>query len=216
MRALLLLGLLAWSAVPQSGAIGIFTASNDVGAQPTKGSAVFNAATREYTVTGSGTDIWARVDEFHYLWREMSGNFAVTATTKFLTDGNPHRKASIMLRKGLETDDAFVHLAIHGDGMPAVQFRSAKNDTVNTLDFPVGGPGMWTLKLERRGSAVTVFAGKDGSALTQLGSTQSAIGSPVMVGFAVASHTREAVNTVVFSNVSIEQLAAPAPAAPKK
>lgn len=67
----------------------------------------------------------------------MSGNFTVTATTTFLTDGNPHRKASIMLRKDLDVNSAFLHFAIHGDGMPSVQFRPVKDDTVQTLDIVV-------------------------------------------------------------------------------
>jgi hypothetical protein len=215
MRALLLALVAAATMSAQSGRYGIFTESSDVGAQPIKGSTVYNAATGEYTVTGSGTDIWAKVDEFHYLWRQISGDFSVTATTKFLTDGNPHRKASIMLRKDLDTNAAFVHLAIHGDGMPSIQFRSTKDDTVNTLDFPIGGPGVWALKLVRQGSAISTFVGKEGQPLVPYGSTQTAIGNPVMVGLAVASHTRDAVNTVVFSNVSIEPITPPR-AAPKK
>ncbi len=210
MRALVLACLLAAALSAQTGQIGVFTRSDDVGASPLKGSAAFDAGARAYTVIGSGADIWGRADQFHYLWREMSGNFAVTATTKFLTDGNPHRKASIMLRKSVDADSPFVHLAIHGDGMPAVQFRTTKADTVNTLDFPIGGPGVWTLKLVRQGSTIVVSVAKDGAPLTQLGHTLSQLGSPVLVGLAVASHTVEATNTVLFSNVSIEPLPPPA------
>ena len=210
MRATLLAFVVAASLSAQGPNLGVFTTATDVGTQPLKGSSTFNPATGEYTVTGSGTDIWAKVDEFHYLWRQMSGNFSVTATTKFLTDGNAHRKASIMLRKDLDVNSAFLHLAIHGDGMPSIQFRATKDDTVNTLDFPIGGPGVYTLKLVRQGSAVSFSVGKDGAPLTPLGSTQTAIGNPMMVGLAVASHTRDAVNTVVFSNVSVEQTTPPA------
>ena len=118
MRELLLACLLAASAFAQTGKFGAFTNSDDVGAPPLKGSAEFDAATGQYKITGTGTDIWAKADQFHYVWREMSGNFAVTATAKFLTDGIAHRKAVIMLRKSLDTDSPFVHLAIHGDGTP--------------------------------------------------------------------------------------------------
>jgi hypothetical protein len=121
MREVLLVCLLAASAVSQAG-LGLFTGAVDVGAPPLKGSAEFDPATRQYTITGTGADIWAKADQFHYLWREMSGNFSVSATTKFVTDGNAHRKASIMLRKAVDTDSPF-RLAIHGDGMPSVQFR---------------------------------------------------------------------------------------------
>src|SRR4051812_5849512 len=101
MRPLLLTCLLALSALAQAGKVGVFTGSDDVGAPPLKGAGEFDPTTRQYTITGSGTDIWAKADQFHYLWREMSGNFAVTATAKFLTDGISHRKAVIMLRKSL-------------------------------------------------------------------------------------------------------------------
>jgi hypothetical protein len=193
-----------------TGTFGAFTNANDIGTPPLKGSTEFDAATRQYRITGSGTDIWGRADEFHYLWREMSGDFAVTATTTFLTDGNPHRKAVIMLRKSLDPDSPFVHLAIHGDGMPAVQFRTSKGDTTNTVDFPVQGSGAWTLKLTRQGTTVRVWAAKDGAPLRELGYTLSQVGSPVLVGLGVSSHTREATNTVRFSDVSVEPLAAPA------
>jgi TolB protein len=212
MRTVLLVSLLTAAVLPQASPLGMFTGSNDIGAPPLKGGAQYNPATRQYTITGTGTDIWGRADQFHYAWREMSGNFTVSATAEFLTDGNPHRKASIMLRKSLDADAAFVHLAIHGDGMPGVQFRATKGDTVNTLDFPIEGAGTFSLKLVRQGGNVNVFAAKDGAALRELGTTVLALGNQVLVGLAVASHSQQALNTVLFSNVSIEQLAAPAQA----
>jgi TolB protein len=205
MRELLLTCLLAASAFAQTGKFGSFTNSSDVGVAPIKGAAEFDAATGQYKITGSGADIWAKADEFHYVWREMSGNFTVTASAKFLTEGIGHRKAVIMLRKSLDTDSPFVHLAIHGDGTPAVQFRNTKGDNVNTVDFPIEGPGTWKLKLARQGTTITVWLAKDGAPLRELGHTTNQLGSPVLVGLGVASHTREAVNTVLFSDVSVEQ-----------
>jgi hypothetical protein len=212
MRELLLTLLLAASAFGQAGTFGAFTNSDDVGAPPLKGSAEFDAASGQYKITGSGTDIWAKADQFHYVWREMSGNFAVTATAKFLTEGIGHRKAVLMLRKSLDTDSPFVHLAIHGDGTPAVQFRNAKADNTNTVDFPVEGPGTWKMKLVRQGANITVWIAKDGAPLRELGHTPNQLGSPILLGLGVSSHTQEAINTVLFSDVSVEQLPAPAAA----
>jgi TolB protein len=210
MRELFLTCLLAISAFAQTGKFGNFTNSDDVGAPPLKGAAEFDASTGQYRITGSGTDIWAKADQFHYVWREMSGDFAVTATAKFLTDGIGHRKAVIMLRKSLDTDSPFVHLAIHGDGTPSVQFRNTKADNTNTVDFPIEGPGTWKLKLVRHGTTITVWIAKDGASLRELGHTMNQLGSPVLVGLGVSSHTQEAINTVLFSDVSVEQLPAAA------
>jgi hypothetical protein len=210
MRELLLICLFAAAAFAQAGKFGAFSNSDDVGTPPIKGSAEFDASNGQYRITGSGTDIWGKADQFHYVWREMSGNFAVTATAKFLTEGNAHRKAVIMLRKSLDTDAPFVHLAIHGDGMPAVQFRNTKADITNTLDLPIEGPGTFKLKLVRQGGTITVFMGKEGAPLRELGHTPNQLGSPILVGLGVSSHTQAATNTVLFSDVSVEQLAPPA------
>ncbi|HTB12186.1 MAG TPA: hypothetical protein VK752_11470 [Bryobacteraceae bacterium] len=205
MRELWLIGLLAAASFAQSGKLGGFSNSDDVGAPPLQGSAEFDGSTGEYKITGSGTDIWGKADQFHYVWREMSGNFAVTATAKFLTEGIAHRKAVIMLRKSLDTDSPFVQLAIHGDGTPSVQFRNTKADNTNTVDFPIEGPGTWKLKLARQGTTITVWIAKDGGPLRELGHTLNQLGSPILVGLGVSSHTQEASNTVLFSNVSVEQ-----------
>lgn len=208
MRELLLICLFAALAFAQAGNFGSFTNSDDVGAPPLKGSAEYEAATGQYKITGTGTDIWAKADQFHYVWREISGNFAVGATAKFLTEGIGHRKAVIMLRKSLDTDSPFVQLAIHGDGTPSVQFRNTKADNTNTVDFPVEGPGTWKLKLVRQGTTITVWISKDGAPLMELGHTPNQLGSPIMVGLGVSSHSQEATNTVLFSDVSVEQLPA--------
>lgn len=208
MRGLLFAILLAVPALSQSGKFGSFTNSDDVGAPPLKGAADFDPSTGQYKITGSGADIWGKADQFHYVWREMSGNFTVTATARFLTDGIGHRKAVIMLRRSLDNDSPFLQLAIHGDGMPAVQFRKAKADNTNTVDFPVEGPGTWKLKLQRQGATVTVWVAKDGAPLRELGHTTNQLGSPVLVGLGVSSHTLEATNTVLFSDVSVEPLPA--------
>ena len=211
MRELLFICVSAAAAFAQTGTFGDFTHSDDVGAPPIKGSAEFDASSRQYRITGSGADIWGKADQFHYVWREMSGNFSVTATAKFLTAGIGHRKAVIMLRKSLDSDSPFVHLAIHGDGTPAVQFRNSKGDNTNTVDFPVEGPGTWKLKLVRRGATITTWIAKDGAPLRELGHTANQLGSPILVGLGVSSHSREASNTVLFSDVSVEQLPAQAP-----
>jgi hypothetical protein len=136
----------------------------------------------------------------------MSGDFTVTATAKFLTDGNDHRKASIMLRQSLDADSPFLHLVIHGNGMPGLQFRSAKAGNVNTVDLPIEGPGTFKLKLVRQGATITVWVAKDSGPLRERGTTQDQLGSPVLLGLGVASHTQTATNTVLFTDVSVEPL----------
>lgn len=188
------------------GQVGIFTGSEDIGASPIQGATEFDAATGQYRVTGSGTDIWGRSDQFRYVWREVSGDFTFTASAKFLTDGIAHRKAVLMLRKSLDPDSAYLDLALHGDGTPVVQFRNATGDTTNTVDLVTEGPGVWKLKVVRKGGTVTFWAAKDGAVLRELGHTLTNLRNPVLVGLGVSSHSQTAVNTVLFSDVSLEML----------
>ena len=88
MRELSLICLLAASAFAQSGNLGAFTNSGDVGGPSKKGATEFNASNGQYRITGSGANIWAKQDQFQFVWREMSGNFTVTATLQFLGQGS--------------------------------------------------------------------------------------------------------------------------------
>jgi hypothetical protein len=214
MREFLLICLSAACALAQTGKLGAFTNSGDVGGPARKGSTAFDASKGEYRITGAGANIWAKEDQFQYLWREMSGNLAVTGTMQFLGEGAAHRKAGIMLRQTLDTDSPYIDLVIHGNGMPGVQWRNTKGDITNAFDLPFDGPGRFKLKLVRQGSAITVWMAKDGGDLRELGHTQTQLRDPVLVGLAVCSHNGDASDTVVFSQVSVEQL--PAPAAKKE
>src|SRR5215470_13682741 len=155
MRAFLLICLTTASALAQNGGLRAVANSVDVGDPAIKGSTAFDAAKGQYRVTGAGANIWAKEDQFQYVWREMSGNMAVTATMQFLGEGAAHRKAGIMLRQTLDTDSPYIDIVIHGNGMPGIQWRTTKGDITNAVDFPFNGPAKYKLKLVRQGAAIT-------------------------------------------------------------
>lgn len=210
MRTLFLTCLFTISVFSQTAKLGIFTNSGDVGDPAIKGATAFDAAKGQYRVIGAGANMWAKADQFQYAWREMSGNFAMTARVQFLGEGNAHRKAGIMLRQTLDTDSPYIDMVLHGNGMPAMQWRNAKGDITNAADFPFDGPGPLKLKLIRQGSTITVFVAKDGAQLQELAHTQVQLANPILVGLAVCSHKPDASDTVLFSDVSVEPQAAPA------
>ena len=209
MRELLLICLLPASAFAQSGNLGAFTNSGDVGGPSKPGTTEFNATDGQYRITGSGANIWAKQDQFQYVWREISGNFAVTATMQFLGQGEMHRKAGIMLRQSLDTDSPYGDIVIHGNGMPGIQWRSNKGENTNAFDLPFDGPGKYKLKVVRTGVGIAVSLSKDGAELKQVARTEVTLRNPILVGLVVCSHKADASDTVVFSDVSVEQLAPP-------
>ncbi len=217
MRTRLFFYLLASPLLAQTGTLGVFTNSGDVGNPAIKGSTVFDAAKGEYRMTGAGVNMWATADQFQYVWKELSGNVAVTANVEFLGEGAMHRKAAIMLRKSLDTDSPYVDVTIHGNGMPAIQWRNNKGEITNGVDFPFDSPGKFKLKLVRTVGSIGVWVAKDGGELKEIGHTTIQLGNPILVGLAVCSHQPNHSDTVVFSNVSVEALAtAPAKTPAKK
>lgn len=84
-----------------SGKVGEFEVGQDVGAVRIPGSSHFDSASKSYYLTASGENIWDKQDAFHFLWRKMTGNVALSATIELSPNGkNPHRKAVLMIRQG--------------------------------------------------------------------------------------------------------------------
>jgi TolB protein len=212
-RPLSIVCLLSVAAFAQSANLGIFTNSGDVGGPVIKGSAEFTAASGQYRITGSGANIWAKQDQFQYVWREMTGNFTVTATVRFLGQGNEHRKAGIMVRQSLDTDATYADVVIHGNGMPGLQWRSKQGEDTNTFDLPFDGPAAFKVKLVRNGVRIYMYIAKDGAEPKEIAHTEVTFRNPILVGLAVCSHQADASDTVLFSDVSVEAQAPPAPKA---
>jgi hypothetical protein len=155
--------------------------------------------------------MWAKQDQFQYVWKEMTGNFTVNATLEFLGKGEDHRKAGIMVRQSLDTDSAYGDFVIHGNGMPGLQWRPVKGENTNTFDLPFDSPGKYKLKLVRSGVGITVSMAKGGAELKEVARTEVTFtrGAPVLVGLAVCAHNADNLETAVFSDVSIDPTVPP-------
>jgi TolB protein len=209
-RQLLLCCLLSGLAFAEGGSLGIFTNSVDVGGPAIKGSTEFSVADGQYRITGSGSNIWGKQDQFQYAWREIAGNFSVTATMRFLGRGADHRKAGIMVRQSLDSGAAYADVVIHGNGMPALQWRSKQGEDTNAFDLPFDGPATYTVKLVRNGVKIFMYIGKNGAEPKEIAHTEVSFRNPILVGLAVCAHQADASDTAIFSDVSVEAQAAPA------
>jgi hypothetical protein len=184
--------------------VGIFDSDGSVGATPKKGSVEYNAGAGEYRLTGGGANIWAAVDAFHFVWKQLSGDMTLTADVQFSGAGAvAHRKAVLMVRQTLEPDSAYADVALHGDGLTSLQFRPAKGAMTQEMRSAVNAP--LHIRIERRGERFTMYAGKAGEELKSTGPAIVALQDPVYVGLGVCSHNADNLETAVFSNVKIER-----------
>ena len=66
------------------------------GAPKITGSATYDAAQQQYTLSAGGVNMWAQKDEFHFVWKRMTGDFILQARVELLGQGvNPHRKVGL-------------------------------------------------------------------------------------------------------------------------
>ena len=195
--------LLASSAFSQTASLGLFDGNSDVGTVLHRGSADYDKAKHTYTVTGSGENIWAPPDAFHFIWKKVSGDFALTADVTILTtDGNPHRKAVLMIRQSLYADSVYADIALHGEGLTSLQFRDEKGAPTHEVQSYIRAPKR--LRLVKRGDYIYMALASDKAPL------QIAAGSPRIhlegsyyIGIGACSHDKDAVTKAEFSNVEL-------------
>ena len=187
----------------QNAPTSLFEGHNDIGAVVHPGAVQFNAARQTYTVTGGGGDMWDASDEFHFVWKKISGDVSLAADIAIAgKDGEPHRKGVLMIRQSLDTDSAYVDAALHADGLTAIQARHSKGAITDEVQSFIKAPKR--LRIEKRGRRVFVFAGEGANLQMSGGGMQVAFEEPYYVGIGVCAHHKDATETVVFSNVELK------------
>ena len=183
--------------------VGAFDAQQDVG-DAHKGRAEFDVVSREYRITGSGANMWFKTDSFHFLYKKISGDVAITADVRFVGRGKePHRKAALIVRQSLAPDSQYADVVVHGDGTTSLQYRPGPG--VDTEEAPTGVTAPNSIRIERHGHEFMVAAGNPGKATQMAGPIIVTMKDPVYVGLAVCSHSPDVLETAIFSDVKVEQ-----------
>ena len=211
--ALLFLVCVSRFAAAQTGSVslGVFENHTDVGTTLHSGSAQFDAAQHAYTLSGSGENMWFAADAFQFVWKQVSGDIALTADIAFPeAGGNEHRKAVLMIRQSLDADSPYADVALHGDGLTSLQYRDAKGLTTHEIQSNILAPRR--LRIEKRGDFIYVFlAATAKESLRPSGaSIKLLLQEPFYVGIGVCSHDKDVVEKAIFTNVN---LSTPAPSA---
>jgi len=197
--------VLGW---PQTKTLGLFTDEGSVGQTPPGCQAAYDAAKAEYRITGGGANIWGSTDAFYFVWKKMSGNLSLQADVAFLgTSAAEHRKAVLMVRQSLDPGSAYADAVSHGNGLTSLQFRGIAGESTYQVFTQVDEPAR--VRIVREGSRFTMFSGKPDGELKPSGPVEYvSLKDPVYVGIGVCSHVATTLETAVFSNVRLEEIAA--------
>jgi TolB protein len=207
-------GPIAAPLIAQSSAssLGIFESQSDVGSVTPPGTLAYDASSQVYTVTAAGANLWSTTDGFHFVWKKVSGDVALTADMNFPdASGNPspHRKAILMFRQTLDADGVYADAAQHGSGMTALQYRRIPGATTQDIELNIDAPRR--LRLEKRGDTITMFLSTGSEPLHQVGaSIKLHLDGNFYAGIGVCSHNKDVTERATFSHVELASLTPPA------
>ena len=120
---------------------GIFKANSDIGNVKIPGALHYDKETQQYTISGSGQNIWFTHDDFHFAWKKIKGDFILDAQIKFNGKGaTAHRKIGWMIRHSLEPNTPYADAAIHGDGLTSLQFRRSVDTITEEIKATMSAP----------------------------------------------------------------------------
>ena len=186
----------------QPESLGVFEHQNDIGKVNKPGSAAYDAETREYIIQGSGANMWADHDEFHFVWKRMKGNFILTTRAQFIGEGvEQHRKIGWMVRSSLDSDSTHINAAVHGDGLTSLQFRRGKGGLTEEVRSSVKGADV--IQLERKGDTYSMSVARFGDAFVTQRVSDLNLGNEVYAGLYVCSHNKDVIEEAVFRDVQI-------------
>jgi len=188
--------------------LGFFDEHSDVGNVEHSGSVVYNTDSQEFTIEGSGSNIWGTNDEFQYLWKKIKGDFILTAKVEFVGKGvEPHRKIGWMVRQSLESNSPHISAIVHGSGLTSLQYRRTKGDVIEEKQLTSQSPDI--IQLQRKGKTYIMSVAHWGETFIREEITDSTLRDEVYIGLFVCAHNPKVLEKAIFKNVRIEIPAGP-------
>jgi TolB protein len=191
------------SVYSQARPVGLFEDHADIGNPLKKGNVTYNPNTQEYTMEGAGSNMWKGIDQFHFLWKKIKGDFIITASVKFIGKGvEGHRKIGIIARDKLTTGSPYADACVHG-GLPlntSLQYRLADDDTTGQVMVPSIHPT--DILFQREGNRFTFSSAVFGENYKSV-TKEMTLNEEVYAGLFICSHVDTVIEKAVFSNVRV-------------
>lgn len=198
-----LFSLTVFNAHAQSGPLGIFDDQADIGPVKHKGSGTYDAKLQQYHLSGSGSNVWATHDEFHYVWKKMKGDFILRTNISFIGKGvEEHRKIGWMVRSSLDTNSKHISAVVHGNGLTSLQYRSKVSGATAEKQFKITSTDD-VIQLERKNGVYTMSVAKLGDTFVSEKIDSLDLGDDVYVGLFICSHNADVTEKATFNNVRI-------------
>jgi glucan 1,3-beta-glucosidase len=154
----------------------------------------------------AGSDVYGTEDQFHFIYKKLSGDFTLSVTMDYMTFTNTYAKAGIMVRQDLDKDSVFSTTDIFPDGSIEFGVRPVKGQKVWTkVIMGPEIPGI-QLKLIRKGNVIERYyacAGGDWDKFDSV--TLETLKKDVYVGLFSTSHDNQTLATAKYRNIMITE-----------
>lgn len=182
--------------------LGIFIQQADVGNPKIEGASVYDKESGEYLLSGAGENIWSNRDQFHFLYKQVEGDFILRARIRFIGEGvNAHRKIGIMVREDLDAGSAHINAVVHGDGLTSLQYRKQKDFETDEVQSANTSPN--TIQLQRKGNVFILSTAVKGETFSTIQVDDLNLNDKAFVGLFICSHDVDVVEKAVFDNVRL-------------
>ena len=187
--------------------LGVFDHHQDVGDPTLAGNALLDPSDQAYTLSGAGVNGSTALDQFHFAWKRIEGDFIVQATVRFIgTGADPRRRLGIIARSALAGPSRYVAACVHGSTLTSLQYRAADGEPTDQIEVSSFHPT--DIQLARTGNRFTFSSAVFGENYKSV-SHDVALGDEAHVGLFICSHEAGVVERAVFSNVRVIIPAAP-------
>ncbi len=178
--------------------------SADIGYTALAGDVCYDAATKKYTITASGSDISGNTDAFHYCLRPTQGiNYLdVTMRVDNIQNTNFSARCGIMFRKNLDPGSPNVFLSLTPANGVSMQMRTTQNGTTTSTVFS-GYSVVYWLRVKNSGNMYMSYVSPDGITWTPLDTVTLALGSYPYVGLAYTSRNNSVLGTAAVDSFNI-------------
>lgn len=170
-----------------------------------------------WDLVAGGADIWEQSDQFHFVYKQVAGDFDIAVRVEAFTPAHLYSKAGLMVRESLNADSPHLMFLVFSDHSPRnnnlgayeMQFRSVAGADCQAVypavrppappEFPAAYPNSW-LRVQRRGDRFSAFGSTNGKAWKLYGVQTLKLPSVVRVGPALTSHNSETAAMARFRN----------------
>ena len=182
--------------------------ATDIGQVAATGNTCYTNGT--FNVKASGADIWSLRDEFHFVYRQLTGDAEIIARVNNITNTSDWAKGGIMMRGSLDNNAQHAFMVIAPNpgniGGPAYAMQSRNENggsTASSSTTRITNSLPMYVRLVRNGNTFRGYVSATNGNWKLVGTKTINMGETMFVGLATTSHRDGVLTSAVYDQVSV-------------